>query len=551
MEGKRIKWGNIIIFVLIIAAGIAAISYKGNVPGGGFFGLFSNSGKNDPNAQKKDYDPEDDPKGKGKSPDSSGNSFIMGLDSWIGGTPILLGLSREYNRDYSLSMDINYIPNDNDRIEALSRGEIQATEMSLPAFIKFQKEYPDAGVIVGITDFSRGADGIVGKSEVKDLNDMEDRKVSFVGDGTGKFILSKFLRLVGLRYQDIEPIERDDMQKVIDDLRSGNAELIVSWSPDMNIAVNEINSSKPGSVKVLITTKEVPYLVPTMLVVNKNYAKSNPEKVEAFLKTWYAASRYIIERPDKAYEKLAELMTQEGEYSETKVITQDVEESFSDIKLMSLNDNFSFFGVAGKENNLDGIIKDTVETWKKYGDMDIDFNLSKEVSSKVYLDKINSSRDVDELLVSSIDFDLPDNAGQTEGAKKEFKQQDEISIEENTERVAKVDIPPVYYDSGKAAVKPESIVVLDEVKEILGQFPEYYLIIDAHTDSVGSNDNNLQLSKNRATEVKKYLVQKGVDENRIIARGWGEDRPIVANEITEEDKAKNRRTEFILTREIG
>lgn len=547
MEGKRIKWGNIIIFVLIIAAGIVAINYKGNNPGGGFSGLFSNGDKNDPNAQNKG----NDPKGKGKSPDSSGNSFTMGLDSWIGGTPILLGLGREYNRDYSLSMDINYIPNDNDRIEALSRGEIQATEMSLPAFIKFQKEYPDAGVIVGITDFSRGADGIVGKSEIKDLNDMEDRKVSFVGDGTGKFILSKFLRLVGLRYQDIEPIERDDMQKVIDDLRLGNADLIVSWSPDMNIAVNEINSSKPGSVKVLITTKEVPYLVPTMLVVNKNYAKSNPEKVEAFLKTWYAASRYIIERPDKAYEKLAELMTQEGEYSDTKVTTQDVEESFRDIKLMSLNDNFSYFGVAGERDNLDGIIKDTVETWKKYGDMDMDFNLSKEVSSKAYLDKINSSQDVDEILVSSTDFDLPDNVGQIEGAKKEFKQQDEISIEKNTERVAKVDIPPVYYDSGKAAVKSESIVVLDEVKEILGQFPEYYLIIDANTDSVGSNDSNLQLSKNRATEVKKYLVQKGVNENRIIARGWGEDRPIVANEITEEDKAKNRRTEFVLTREIG
>lgn len=53
MEGRRIKWGNIIIFELIIAVGIAAISYKGNTSGGGFFGLFSNSGKNDPNAHRK------------------------------------------------------------------------------------------------------------------------------------------------------------------------------------------------------------------------------------------------------------------------------------------------------------------------------------------------------------------------------------------------------------------------------------------------------------------------------------------------------------------
>lgn len=548
MEGKRIKWGNIIIFVLIIAAGIAAISY-GKGSDGGLLGFFSNSGKDVPN-NKNNNDTDDGSDKKEKDSDLSSSDFIMGLDSWIGGTPILLGLSREYNRDYSFSMDIDYIPNDNDRIEALNRGEIQATEMSLPAFMKFQQKYPDVGVIVGITDFSRGADGIVGKSEVKDLNDIEGRKVSFVGDGTGKFVLNKFLRLVGLRYQDIEPIERDDMQMVIDDLKNGNADLIVSWSPDMNIAVNEINSTKPGSVKVMITTKEVPYLVPTMLVVNKDYAKNKPEKVEAFLKTWYAASRYIIERPDKAYEKLAELMTEKGEYSDTKVTSKDVEESFKDIKLMSINDNFSFWGFDGKENSLNGIIKDTVETWKKYGDLDFDFKLSQEVSSDKYLDSIKNSRDVDELLVSLVDSGLPGNTGPTEDEKKEFKQQDEVSIEKNTERVAKVDIPSVYYDSGNAAVKAESIPVLDGVKEMLGQFPEYYLIIDAHTDSVGSNENNLQLSKNRAAEVKKYLVQKGVDENRIISRGWGEERLIVAKESTEEDKAKNRRTEFILTREI-
>ncbi|OPZ90849.1 MAG: putative lipoprotein YiaD precursor [Firmicutes bacterium ADurb.Bin419] len=552
MEGKRIKWGNIIIFLLIIAAGIAAFNYKGNGSKGGFLEFFSSDDKE--KQKQKDIIDDDDTrnngsKGDGKDFGSSNSDFVMGLDSWIGGTPILIGLSREYNRDYSLSMDVEYIPFDNDRIKALSDGKIQATEMSLPAFMKFQEEYPDACVIVGITDFSRGADGIIAKAEVKDLNDIEGRKVSYVGDGTGKFILNKFLRLVGLRYQDIEPIEREDMSEVIADLESGYADVIVSWSPDMNIAVNEINAAKPGSVKVLITTKEVPDLVPTMLVVNNNYVKNNPEKVESFLKTWYAASKYIIEKPDKAYEKLAELMTEKGEYGE--VTRKDVEESFKDIKLMALNDTLGYFGVNGNTNKLDGIINDTIETWKRYGDLNMDFKLSQEIAYKGYLENINNSSEIKELLVDAVDSGTSGSAGQTEEPKKEFKEQDEKSIEQNTERVAKVDIPSVYYDSGKATVKAESIAVLEEVRNILSQFPEYYLIIDAHTDSVGSNENNLQLSKDRAAEVKKYLVQKGVDEKRIIARGWGEDKPIIANEATEEDKAKNRRTEFILTREIG
>lgn len=542
MEGKRIKWGNIIILLLIIAAGIAAFSYKGNGKRDDFFSNGDRDRQEDVNGGDKSQNNDS----RGNDYGSSNSEFIMGLDSWIGGTPILIALSREYNRDYSLSMDVEYIPFDNDRIKALREGKIQATEMSLPAFMKFQEEYPEAGVIVGITDFSRGADGIIAKSEVKDLNDIEGRKVSFVGDGTGKFILNKFLRLVGLRYQDIEPIEREEMMDVINDLKSGYADVIVSWSPDMNIAVNEINAVNPGSVKVLITTKEVPELVPTLLVVNKKFSQIYPDKVESFLKTWYAASKYIIEKPDKAYQKLAELMTEKGEYGE--VSKQDVEASFKDIKLMSLNDTLGYFGLKGNENKLEGIIDDTVETWKRYGDLDMKFKLSQTLAYKEYLENINNSSEVNELLVSTIDSDT---SGQTEEPKKEFKEQDEKSIEQNTERVAKVDIPSVYYDSGKATVKTESIAVLEEVRDILSQFPEYYLIIDAHTDSVGSNENNLQLSKDRAAEVKKYLVQKGVDEKRIIARGWGEDKPIVANETTEEDRAKNRRTEFILTRAIG
>jgi len=411
--------------------------------------------------------------------------------------------------------------------------------------MRFQEQYPDSAVIVGITDFSRGADGIVAKSEVKDLNDMEGRRVSYVANGTGKFILNKFLRLVGLRYQDIEPVEREDMSEVIEDLKSGYSDLIVSWSPDMNVAVNEINSRKPGSVKVLINTKEVPDLVPTVLVVNKDYAELNPKKVEDFLRTWFAASKYIIEKPDRAYEKLSELMSENEEYG--PVSKEEVEASFKDIKLMSLNDNLEYFGINGSKDRLSSIINDTVETWKRYGDMSKGFVASDYVFSSDYLEKLNND---EELLVGVVDTETSESNGQTDGEKKVFKEQNEQSIERNTERVAKVDIPPVYYDSGKATVKSESIPVLDEVLDILSQFPEYYLIVDAHTDSVGSDEANLKLSKDRATEVKKYLVQKGVDENRIVTRGWGEYRPVVSNELTEEDRAKNRRTEFILTREI-
>lgn len=544
MGERRIKWGNVIIFLLIIAAGIAAYCSRNQFSFGGNKDkpvAFDNSGKYGKKVDDEfDFDNEFQIWDDDIVP-PSGDEFIMGLDSWIGGTPVLIGLNREYNRDYRLNLRVEYIHADADRIKALAEGKIHATEMSLPSFMRFQEQYPGAGIIVGITDFSRGADGIVAKTEVKDLNDIEDRRVSYVKNGTGKFILNKFLRLVGLRYQDIKPIERESMSEVIEDLRRGTADVIVSWSPDMNIAINEINAEKPNSVKMLITTKEVPNLIPTMLIVNKGYAEKNADKVESFIKTWYASSKHILERPEKAYGTLAELMNESQEYGEVSKV--DVEESFRDVKLMSLDDNLSYFGLSTADNKVESIINDTIETWKRYGDLDFDF----EISGKIYKESFLAEIDGDEeLLVGVLDTETTGSVGE----EKEFEKQDGKSIEENTEKVAKVDIPPVYYDSGKATVKAESLPVLDEVLEILSQFPEYYLIVDAHTDSVGSNESNKLLSQNRAAEVKKYLVQHGVNENRIVARGWGEERLLIPNDVSEEDKAKNRRTEFILTREF-
>lgn len=550
MGGKKIKWGNIFIALLILAAAVYA--FMNSNTGKSFF---DKAGIDNPAVNGKSV-VESSFKGEGKTmqegtepavPDMPAEGeFVMGLDSWIGGTPALMALSRGYNKDYSLDLKIAYIDSDADRIKALNEGRIHATEISLPSLIKQLGEYPDCGVIVGITDFSRGADGIVAKSEVKDLNDMEDRKVSFVKDGTGKFILNKFLRLTGLRYQDIIPVERDNMGDVINDLKSGNADLAVSWSPDMNLAVKDMNQSKPGSVKMLITTKEAPNLIPTVLVVNKKTLDNDPEAVKAFVSTWYASAKYIIEKPDKANQKLAELINEKAdEYG--NVALEDVKDSLANIKLMALNDNYSYFGLDGGEKMLDSIIKDTVQTWKKYGDINKDPNVDGILDAEA-MNYLHDQND-EELTVNYEEIQAGGTASGA-GNGKVFEKQDEKSIEKNTEKVAKIDIPPVYYNSGKAAVKADSLPVLDQVVDISKQFPEYYILIDAHTDSVGSDEANLKLSRDRADEVKKYLVSKGVNVDRIVARGWGEYRPVVADEKNEEDKAANRRTEFILTRDI-
>lgn len=103
----------------------------------------------------------------------------------------------------------------------------------------------------------------------------------------------------------------------------------------------------------------------------------------------------------------------------------------------------------------------------------------------------------------------------------------------------------IYFDSGKDIVKPQSYGALKEMATILTENPTVKVLIVGHTDSDGDDKMNLDLSKRRAENVKKVLVSEfKIDASRISTDGKGETEPIADNK-TVENKAKNRRVEFI------
>ncbi len=107
---------------------------------------------------------------------------------------------------------------------------------------------------------------------------------------------------------------------------------------------------------------------------------------------------------------------------------------------------------------------------------------------------------------------------------------------------SKLTLNNVFFDFDKSNLKPESFIELDKLVELLKKNSNLKVEIGGYTDDKGDEKYNQILSQNRAETVLQYLVQKGIDKIRLTAKGYGETQPIAPND-TEENKAKNRRTE--------
>ena len=105
----------------------------------------------------------------------------------------------------------------------------------------------------------------------------------------------------------------------------------------------------------------------------------------------------------------------------------------------------------------------------------------------------------------------------------------------------------IYFDFGKADLKEESIQVLDKLIEVMNENEKMVIELSAHTDSKSSRKYNQKLSDRRAKSAKKYMVSKGINSNRIVAKGYGESRLINSCtdkvECSDEEHATNRRIE--------
>jgi outer membrane protein OmpA-like peptidoglycan-associated protein len=104
----------------------------------------------------------------------------------------------------------------------------------------------------------------------------------------------------------------------------------------------------------------------------------------------------------------------------------------------------------------------------------------------------------------------------------------------------------IYFDFNKSNLKDDSYSEIIKVERLLREAPSMVLEIAGHTDNIGSKAYNRKLSLKRANAVINHLVAKGIPSNRLLAKGYGSDKPLASNDDEEEGREINRRIEFIV-----
>lgn len=125
------------------------------------------------------------------------------------------------------------------------------------------------------------------------------------------------------------------------------------------------------------------------------------------------------------------------------------------------------------------------------------------------------------------------------------RQIEELNARE-TDRGLVVTLGDLLFETGRADLKGGATSNLDKLVVFLSEYPDRTVLIEGHTDNVGSDDFNYDLSKRRAESVRSYLAGRGVEGRRLSSAGLGEGSPIAGND-TATGRQQNRRVEIIIS----
>ena len=376
--------------------------------------------------------------------------------------------------------------------------------------------------VVFQADWSRGGDAVVARRGITKVADLKGKKVAVAEMTPSHSFLLWLLEAGGLKPSDIQIVKQSNAIDAAQVFKSQQVDAAVVWSPDDEACLQAV----PGA-KILESTRSASNIIADVFIAKKAWVEKNRQKVNHLYEGWMRGAAEINASGD-AKRKAAKILSENFE----GVSEEMAYKSINNVRLCTQGDNKNFFGlnadykgVTGEQlyNRMTTVYKNLgyaegkIPNWRMIADSD---------ATKAFsLNGAEHNAEGQKMFAPATETTKAKEAIATKRVSISFRS-GEFKLDENTK-----------------------YIVDKEMADIAKAFSNARIRVQGNTDNVGNAATNKLLSLKRAQSVADYLVATyGMSRNRFIVVGNGSDKPLAEN-TTEEGKAKNRRTDFELVGE--
>jgi NitT/TauT family transport system substrate-binding protein len=365
-------------------------------------------------------------------------------------------------------------------------------------------------------DWSRGGDAIAVGPGIKSAADLKGKKISVAQETPSHFFLLYVLAQAGLSANDIKPVYTASAIEAAQVFKAGKVDACVSWSPDVYMAADEREGAK-----ILASTREATNLIADIFVARGDFLEQHPQEAAEFVQGWLEGVDKVHDDPEGA----SRLMAQ----SFDGINEQDAEGMLADVKLPTAAENEQFFELKGDALvGYTDLYSAASNIWRKVG------SLKDVTRPDVTADTSFLESAIDNWNSGKVVAAAPEKEFKFKPAPEKKKSEAPIVTKRMT----------IYFASGSSALDDNAKMVLESAAELAQTFGSAYIRVNGNTDSDGSRETNIALSRKRAQAVADFMVKKyGFPRDKFVVKGNGPDKPVASNS-SPEGKAKNRRTDF-------
>jgi NitT/TauT family transport system substrate-binding protein len=275
----------------------------------------------------------------------------INIVTWPGYGPIYLGQAKGFFKDEGVQVDVAIQENTQARTAALISGQIDLMGITFESIVlNNMKGLPMQ--VVGITDISNGADGIIAKPTITSIADLAGKRVAFPEGQPSQLFLLYQLDKAGVSPSSIIPVYTDDAGKAGELFAAGQVDAAVTWEPWLSTA------AKAGKGRILVTSEGVTDILIGILAADRNRVEASKTKLRAFERGWYRSVSYAKDHPAEANPIMAKGLGMPD---------ADFVDALSGLRFISRADAEKYLGVGAPDGEFTKIAIYNAKLWKTGG----------------------------------------------------------------------------------------------------------------------------------------------------------------------------------------